>query len=80
MTAAKIAITLPEEQLRLVKNAVKRGRAASVSEYIQRALSEQNREESLEVLVHDLVARFGEPTKADEAWARRALGKRPRKK
>ena len=41
MTAAKIAITLPPEQLARAKRAVRSGRAESVSAYIVRALVQQ---------------------------------------
>ena len=76
MTQAKIAITLPPEQLARAKLAVRRGRAASVSAYIQSALEHQGREESLEDIVRDLIAAHGEPTPKETAWARRALGRR----
>jgi hypothetical protein len=78
MTAAKIAITLPREQLARVKRAVRAGRADSVSGYIARALANEEREESLRVLVQDLIAQHGEPTRQEVAWARRALGRRRR--
>lgn len=73
MTVAKIAITLPRDQLARVQRAVRRGRADSVSQYIARALVEQDREESLRALVRDLVAQHGEPTREEEAWAKRVL-------
>ncbi len=75
MTAAKIAITLPREQLRRVKVAVRRGQASSVSAYIVRALSQQDREESLAALLLDLAKEHGEPTAKEKAWARRVLGR-----
>jgi Arc/MetJ-type ribon-helix-helix transcriptional regulator len=76
MTHAKIAITLPPEQLERVKRAVRRGRAASVSAYISGALAQQAREESLAELVTDLVAQHGQPTRKETAWARRVLARR----
>jgi Arc/MetJ-type ribon-helix-helix transcriptional regulator len=76
MTAAKIAITLPEEQLARVRRAVRAGKAASVSGYITQALAEQERQESLQTLVRDLIAEHGEPTRQEAAWARRALARR----
>jgi Arc/MetJ-type ribon-helix-helix transcriptional regulator len=75
MTAAKIAITLPPEQLKRVQLAVKRGRAESVSAYIARALAQQDREESLAELLRDLVAEHGSPNRREKAWARRVLGR-----
>jgi hypothetical protein len=79
MTAAKIAITLPREQLERAKVAVRTGRADSVSGYIVRALVEQERRESLDDLVRDLVAQYGKPTREDRAWAKRVLGGRRRR-
>jgi hypothetical protein len=76
MTVAKIAITLPRDELARVRRAVRRGRAPSVSAYIARALADQGRQESLAELVADLVGRFGEPSKKDEAWAKRVLARR----
>jgi Arc/MetJ-type ribon-helix-helix transcriptional regulator len=76
MTQAKIAITLPPEQLARVRSAVRRGRAASVSAYIAGALAEQDREESLADLLRDLIAQHGKPTRKETAWARRVLERR----
>ena len=78
MTAAKIAITLPEEQVARVRRAVRAGLADSVSGYIARALSEQERRESLHAIVRDLIDQFGEPTQKETAWAKRALARRNR--
>jgi Arc/MetJ-type ribon-helix-helix transcriptional regulator len=76
MTTAKIAITLPKEQLARVQRAVRAGRADSVSGYIARALAEQDREESLRALVRDLIAEHGEPSREEITWAKRALASR----
>jgi Arc/MetJ-type ribon-helix-helix transcriptional regulator len=78
MTAAKIAITLPEKQLARVRRAVRSGQAGSVSGYIARVLEEHEERESLQKLVLDLVEQHGKPTKEERAWARRALARRPR--
>jgi hypothetical protein len=80
MTAAKIAITLPAEELERVRQAVSRGRADSVSAYITKAIVQQGREESLAALVNDLVKQFGRPTREEQAWARRVLGGRSKRK
>jgi Arc/MetJ-type ribon-helix-helix transcriptional regulator len=79
MTAAKIAITLPQAHLARARAAVRTGRAASVSGYIVRALERQAREETLEALVRDLVAEHGQPSEEDQAWARRVLKRRKRR-
>jgi hypothetical protein len=78
MTAAKIAITLAPDQLAKARRAVRSGRAASVSAYIARALDRHANEESLEDLVRDLIAEYGEPTAKDTAWARNVLKRRKR--
>jgi len=78
MTAAKIAITLPQAQVAHIRRVVRAGRAESVSGYISRALAKQERQESLQVLVADLIAQHGEPTQKEKAWARRALSQRRR--
>jgi Arc/MetJ-type ribon-helix-helix transcriptional regulator len=76
MTTAKIAITLPQEQLTRVRRAVRSGQAESVSGYIAQVLAEHEQRESLQQLVDDLVREHGEPTKKEQAWARRALARR----
>jgi len=76
MTQAKIAITLPPQQLARVRLAVRRGRAASVSAYIAGALAEQDREESLRDLLKDMIAEQGKPTRKETEWARRVLGRK----
>jgi hypothetical protein len=78
MTAAKIAITLPQAQVAHIKRIVRAGHADSVSGYISRALAERERQESLHELLADLVAQHGEPTQKETAWARRAISQRRR--
>lgn len=75
MTAAKIAITLPREQLAKVQRAVRSGEARSVSGYIAGALAEKEQRESLRALVDDLKAEHGAPNKREVAWAKRALAR-----
>lgn len=79
MTAAKIAISLPRAQLSLVRAAVKRGEARSVSMYVTQALERRQREDSLAALVADLIAEHGAPSAEDEAWAARALPRKHRR-
>lgn len=75
LTAAKIAITLPREQLAKVQRAVTSGEASSVSGYIALALAEKEQRESLRALVDDLKAEHGAPNKREVAWAKRALSR-----
>ena len=79
MTVAKIAITIPQEQLLRARRAVRTGQAESVSGYITRALVQQERRETLQALVNDLMAEYGQPTREETKWAKRALGRRRRR-
>ncbi|MCC6539739.1 MAG: toxin-antitoxin system antitoxin subunit [Bryobacterales bacterium] len=74
MTRAKIAITLPKDQLARVHREVRAGRADSVSGYIAQALAEQEQRESLQALLDDLIEQHGEPGAEDTQWAKLALG------
>ena len=60
MTRAKIAISLPKEQLAKVHPA------------------EQEKRESLQVLLRDLIEQYAEPGAEDIKWADRALAPRRR--
>ena len=77
MTKSKIAISLPKEQLARVHREVRAGRARSVSGYIASILAEEEKRESLGVLLRDLIKQHGEPTAQDVEWAERALAPRP---
>lgn len=74
MTRRKIAITLPEEQVAAARRAVAEGRSPSVSAYISQALARRDADEQLAETVAEIYAEMGEPTDADRAWARQALG------
>lgn len=76
MTKSKIAISLPRDQLARVQREVRAGRAESVSGYITRVLTEQEKGESLRALVRDLVEQAGAPRAEDIKWAERALAPR----
>jgi hypothetical protein len=76
MTSAKIAISLPKAQLARVHREVRAGRAESVSGYIARVLAEHEKRESLQALLRDLIAQYGEPAAKDIKWAERALAPR----
>lgn len=76
MTKAKIAITLPMDQLKRARAEVKAGRAPSVSGYISRALTEREERESMRAILDDLIALHGKPSAEDRKWAQRALTRR----
>jgi Arc/MetJ-type ribon-helix-helix transcriptional regulator len=73
---AKIAISLPKDQIARVQREIRAGRAGSVSGYIARVLAEQERRESLQELLRDLMEQHGEPAAKDIKWAERALEQR----
>jgi Arc/MetJ-type ribon-helix-helix transcriptional regulator len=78
MTRAKIAISLPKHQLARVHQEVRAGRADSVSGYIARVLSEQEKHDSLRTILRDLIEKHGNPTPEDVKWAERMLPRRRR--
>lgn len=78
MTTAKIAISLPKHQLARVHREVRAGRADSVSGYIAQVLAEQEKRESLRMLLRDLIREHGEPGPEDVKWAKRMLPARRR--
>jgi antitoxin ParD1/3/4 len=83
MTVAKIAISLPEPLLAHARKQVVRGRAASVSAYVARAVAAQVENDELGAMLDEMLERAGGPVSARErAWADRALGvaKRPARK
>lgn len=77
MTRAKIAISLPKEQLRRVHREVRAGRADSVSGYIAQVLAEQQKRDSLKALLREMIEEFGEPEAKDIKWAKRVLAPQP---
>jgi Arc/MetJ-type ribon-helix-helix transcriptional regulator len=79
---AKITVSLPQEQVEQVREAVARGEAASVSGYISAALTDALAssqlglekkdgagEDSLAELVAELIAEHGKPSAEAYAWA-----------
>lgn len=76
MTKAKIAISLPKEQLARVHREVRAGRADSVSGYIVHVLEEHGKRESLRALLRDLIEQYGEPAAKDLKWAENVLAPR----
>jgi Arc/MetJ-type ribon-helix-helix transcriptional regulator len=77
---AKLTISLPPEQVAQAREAVGRGEASSVSNYISAALAAvapaavSEAEETLADLVADMIAEDGVPSKEAYAWADRVLG------
>jgi Arc/MetJ-type ribon-helix-helix transcriptional regulator len=70
----KIAVSLPDELAERAREAVRDGRASSVSAYVAAAIAQAERTRGITELVADMRAEDGPPDEADYAWARRALG------
>lgn len=66
-------MTLPAELAATAREAVRDGRAASVSAYITEAVSERVRREQLVDLLTAMDRELGAPSEEAEAWARRVL-------
>jgi Arc/MetJ-type ribon-helix-helix transcriptional regulator len=73
MTTRKVALTIPEEALRLAKREVVRGRAKSLSAFVSEAVEEKLAREALSDVLDALDKAHGKPTKRDREWAERVL-------
>ena len=69
MTAAKVAVTIPEAVLRRARGAVKRGHARTLSAYVSAALAEKTMLDDLETMLAEMLARTGGALTAAEARA-----------
>jgi Arc/MetJ-type ribon-helix-helix transcriptional regulator len=80
MTASKIAVSLPAPLVDRAKDAVRSGRAASVSAYVASAIEEKARLDDLAELLDAMLAATGGPLDAAERTAAdQALGLAPRR-
>jgi Arc/MetJ-type ribon-helix-helix transcriptional regulator len=73
----KIAVSLPDELVKQAREAVREGRASSVSAYIAESVTQRERKDSLIELLDDLDRELGPPDAAAQVWANgvaRALG------
>jgi hypothetical protein len=73
MTAAKIAVTIPAEILKLAQKQVKAGHAKSLSALVTQALDEKVSRNELADILDAMDQEFGKPDKAAQAWAKRVL-------
>jgi Arc/MetJ-type ribon-helix-helix transcriptional regulator len=81
MTAAKIAVSIPESVVKRVRHAVVKGRAPSVSAYVTTALENQVRLDELEDMLEEMLERSGGPlTLVEKREADRVLGIPTRRK
>ena len=73
MNAAKVALSMPADVLRLAKREVAAGRAKSLSSFVSEAVDEKLRRDELGAILDAMDAERGKPNKAATAWARRVL-------
>ena len=72
---AKIAVTLPQELVDTARDAVRRGRATSVSAYVAEAMTQRAKADDLDTLLDEMLDASGGPmTDEERAWADRLLG------
>lgn len=72
----KIAVSLPDSLVIEAREAVRSGRAESVSAYVAQALEEKSGRTSLAALLDQWDRELGAPDAEALAWADRALGLR----
>lgn len=68
----KITVSLPDEQVAVLRAAVRSGAARSVSALVSRTLAERLQESTYDEFLAQLLADAA-PTAADQAWADDAL-------
>ena len=70
---AKITVSLPDELVRVAREAVNDNRAASVSAYVADALRAYESRYTLDEFLDEMDAELGPPGPEAEAWARSVL-------
>jgi Arc/MetJ-type ribon-helix-helix transcriptional regulator len=74
MQKARVTVTVRREVLRKAERQVKKGRAASVSAWVDSAMEEKARREDLAALLAEMRAESGPAGAEEQAWARDVLG------
>lgn len=74
MQKARVTVTVRREVLAKAARQVKRGRARSLSAWVDEAMEEKARREDLTTLLAEMRAENGPPTREEEAWAKSVLG------
>ena len=74
MQKSRITVTVRRELLALATRQVKRGKARSVSAWVDAAMEEKLRREELAALLAEMKAENGPAGPDEEAWARAVLG------
>jgi Arc/MetJ-type ribon-helix-helix transcriptional regulator len=74
MQKARVTVTVRREILAKAERQVRRGRAKSVSAWVDAAMEEKARREDLAALLSEMKAENGPANAKEEAWARAVLG------
>jgi len=74
MQKARVTVTVRRETLAKVERQVRRGRAKSVSAWVDSAMEEKARREDLAALLAEMKAENGHASAKEQAWARAVLG------
>ena len=74
MQRTRVTVTVRRDVLKKAERQVKRGKAKSVSAWIDSAMEEKARREDLAALLAEMRAENGPPTQEEETWARGVLG------
>jgi Arc/MetJ-type ribon-helix-helix transcriptional regulator len=74
MHKARVTVTVSREVLARAEREVKKGRARSVSAWVDAAMEEKARREDLAALLAEMRAEGGDATEEEQAWARGVLG------
>jgi len=81
MRKLKIAVALPPALVSRMRQAVRRGDAASVSDYVSRAVEERSTRDNLGHMLDAMLAETGGPlTRAAQRTADEALGIKSRRR
>ncbi len=74
MQKARVTVTVRRQLLAKAEKQVKRGRAKSVSAWVDSAMEEKARREDLAALLAEMKAENGPASREEEQWARDVLG------
>jgi hypothetical protein len=74
MQRARVTVTVRRDLLAKAERQVKRGRARSLSAWVDSAMEEKARREDLVALLAEMRAENGPATAKEHAWAKAVLG------
>ena len=74
MHKARVTVTVRKELLAKAERQVKRGKARSLSAWVDSAIEEKAQREDIVALLAEMRAENGPPSAEEEAWARAVLG------